>query len=199
MPRPNRQNEKRSELIPIVASTFSELGYRKTTTAILAKKCQVQENILYRLWADKKAMFVAAIDFIFDTTIQTWTGLLTQDSQNTPAERILAWDAEHRGEAGFYKITFAALSETDDPDVSQALGNMYQRFSEFVSTSIGEHRQLKGISNVRPDPDKAAWALLGIATIADITRTTGLLDQQQRHELLQHIGQLLLAGTSHTD
>ena len=56
MPRVSRLAEKRRELLPIVARAFADLGYRRTTTAALAGSCGVQENILYRLWPDKKAM-----------------------------------------------------------------------------------------------------------------------------------------------
>ena len=126
MARPNRSHEKRAELMPIVAQAFSELGYRKATTAELAARCGVQENILYRLWNDKKAMFAASIDYLYDATMQVWQDLIDQAEADpdgpTAAERILAYDAEHRGEKGFYKITFAALSETADPDVLAALG-----------------------------------------------------------------------------
>ena len=57
MPRPSRIDEQRKRLLPIVCQVFSELGYYRTTTAELAGQCKVRENILYRLWRDKKAMF----------------------------------------------------------------------------------------------------------------------------------------------
>ena len=66
MPRPNRLDEQRKELLQIVTQVFCELGYRKTTTSILAKRCKVRENILYRLWSDKKNMFLAAINDLFE-------------------------------------------------------------------------------------------------------------------------------------
>ena len=51
MPRPSKADERRRELLPLVAEAFSELGYRRATTAELAARCGVQENILYRLMA----------------------------------------------------------------------------------------------------------------------------------------------------
>ena len=57
MARPNLSDARRRELIGTVATTFAELGYRRTTTANLAERCGVQEAILYRLWPDKRAMF----------------------------------------------------------------------------------------------------------------------------------------------
>ena len=37
MPRPSRQDERRREVLPILAQAFAELGYRKAPTAELAK------------------------------------------------------------------------------------------------------------------------------------------------------------------
>lgn len=183
--------------MPIVAQAFSELGYRKATTAELAARCNVQENILYRLWNDKKAMFAASIDYLFDATMQVWQDLIDQAEANptgpTAAERILAYDSEHRGEKGFYKITFAALSETDDPDVLAALKSMYSRFTAFIEQQVTEHRAAQGDKDL-PATWAVTWAILGLATAADIGRETGLLDAAKRKAMIAEVGRLLLEG-----
>ena len=61
MPRSDQTDEKREKLLPIVARTFAECGYRRATTAKLAQRCKVRENILHRLWPDKKTMFLASM------------------------------------------------------------------------------------------------------------------------------------------
>jgi len=197
MARPNRSHEKRAELLPIVAQAFSELGYRKATTAELAARCNVQENILYRLWTDKKTMFAASIDYLYDATMQVWQELIDQSKADpngpTAAERILAYDAEHRGEKGFYKITFAALSETDDPDVLAALQSMYQKFTAFIEQQVGEHRTTLDTKGL-PETWAVTWAILGLATAADIGRETGLLDGGKRKAMIAEVGRLLLEG-----
>ena len=71
VPRPSQIDEQRKRLLPVVCEVFSELGYHRTTTAELARRCGVRENILYRLWQDKKAMFLAAIDDIFESRVNT--------------------------------------------------------------------------------------------------------------------------------
>jgi len=87
MARPSQITEKRREMLPIVARVFAELGYRRTTTAELAQRCGVQENILYRLWPDKKAMFIAAIGYVYDLSVGIWNRLLTEkDGVQTVAE-----------------------------------------------------------------------------------------------------------------
>lgn len=197
MARPNRSHEKRAELMPIVARAFTELGYRKATTAELAARCGVQENILYRLWADKKAMFTASIEYLFDVSMQRWQELIDQACADpegpTAAERILAYDAEHRGESGFYRITFAALSETDDQEVKAALRSMYSRFTQFIERQVAEHRGSKADVGL-PDTLATTWAIIGLATAADIGREVGLLTAPKRKALIAEMGRLLLDG-----
>ncbi|MFN3165461.1 MAG: TetR/AcrR family transcriptional regulator [Phycisphaeraceae bacterium] len=199
MARPNRSNEKRAELLPVVAQAFSELGYRKATTAELASRCGVQENILYRLWNDKKAMFTASIDYLFDATMQQWKGLIEEAERDptgpTAAQRILAYDAEHRGERGFYRITFAALSETDDEDVKAALRSMYDRFTRYIENQVAQHRATLD-DNDLPEPWAVTWAILGIATAADIGREVGLLSAAKRKAMIASAGRWLLDGGS---
>jgi len=46
MGRVNQSARRRAELIPIIARAFAERGYRRTTTAELAQRCAVRENVL---------------------------------------------------------------------------------------------------------------------------------------------------------
>ncbi len=78
MPRPSQIDQQRQRLLPILCRVFSRLGYQRTTTAELARQCKVRENILYRLWRDKKAMFLAAIDDIFQGRAAKWEQILAE-------------------------------------------------------------------------------------------------------------------------
>ena len=75
MARINRSQERRETLLPRLARAFAELGYRRTTTAELARRCRTRETTLYRLWPDKKAMFIAAIRYVYDLFESTWRQL----------------------------------------------------------------------------------------------------------------------------
>jgi AcrR family transcriptional regulator len=196
MPRVSQIHEKRRALLPIVARTFADLGYRRTTTAELASRCHVQENILYRLWPDKKAMFIAAIGHVFDSSIEIWRKLLASpDRAQSGAERLLAYEAAHHGEFGQYRIVFAGLSETDDPQVRAALADMYARYQRFVGELIGLHRG-PARGRKRTAAALAAWAVVGLGTVANIARELGLMDARQRQKLFATIGRLLLEGSS---
>lgn len=205
--------QRRVELIPVVARAFAELGYRRTTTAELARRCNVRENVLYRLWPDKKAMFLAAIDYVYASSTAIWRKLLADEDGPTSAERLLEYEAEHHGEFGLYRIVFAGLSECDDPDIREALRRMYQHFQSFIVEQIRAHHRCdgadgscspiaqpdqlygeKGRDGNHPDSDLIAWTIIGLGTIANIGRKLGLHSADERRRLFLDVGAALLDG-----
>jgi AcrR family transcriptional regulator len=192
MPRPNQSEERRAALLPIVADCFAEFGYRRTTTAVLAARCEVRENVLYRLWSDKKAMFLAALEHVYRSSEATWVALLDGGGgKGTPAERLLEYESRHLGEHGLHRIIFSALGETDDDEIVEALRRMYLDFQHFVRARIEEHRaEREGAGEL--DANLAAWAVLGLGTIGNIAREIGLLHDRKRRRLLGEAGRALL-------
>jgi AcrR family transcriptional regulator len=162
MPRPDRSDERRRELLPVVTAAFAELGYRRTSTAELAERCGVRVNILYRLWPDKKAMFVAAIQHVFECSLETWQLLVEDlDDPADAASELLRYEAKHLGEHGLYRILFAGLGETDDPEIKAALAETYGRFLAFIRTHVAAHRGVTSRGGGAP-VDRAVWAILGL-------------------------------------
>lgn len=192
MPRPDRSPERRRELAPVLARAFAELGYRRATTAELAQRCGVQEKALYRLWPDKRALFLAALDQVFAESEALWEHLASQRGQSgSTAERLLAYEAEHHGEHRLYRIIFAGLSEADDPLIREALGALYGRFQRLIQAQVERHRRgRKRATNL--DPALAAWAIVGLGTVANIGRELELLKVRERARLLAEAGSRLL-------
>ena len=191
MARPNLSGARRDELIAKVAATFAQLGYRRTTTAALAERCDVQETVLYRLWPDKRAMFVAAIEFVGSNSQRIWQRALGRTGGRTAAERILEHEATHLGEFGLYRILFAGLSETDDEVIAGALRRVYEQFLAFISDQVRSHRRARRTSGL-PEPPLTAWALVGLGTAVNIGRELGLLSARARRTLFDELGRRLL-------
>lgn len=196
MPRPNQTDEQRKKLLPIVCQAFSELGYRRTTTAELAGRCGVRENILYRLWPNKKAMFLAAIDHIFQYRLEMW-GKISAD-QLTPQETVdhlVAYEAKHQGEFGFYRIVFTALTESDDAEIRSALTRMYRQFHQLLCRHIDSGREGADEQGVLGD-DEAAWSLMGLGTMSSIIRELGILRPRQREQMFENAAKYIVSGRS---
>lgn len=176
-------------LLPIVAAAFADLGYRRATTAQLARRCGVRENILYRAWPSKKAMFLAAIEYVFDASLSRWKGLLARQDESAPAaQRVLNFESTHHGEFGLYRIVFTGLSETADAEIRSALRRMYQRFHAFIVAQM----RASQASAPPAELELAAWAFVGVGTISNISRELRLLSAEDRVRLFQQIGGLLL-------
>jgi AcrR family transcriptional regulator len=187
MPRPSQRTERRQEYLPLLARTFAERGYRGTTTAVLAEACAVRENILYRLWPEKRSMFIAALDYVYALSEATWTELLqhTKCQERSPAELILDYEASHHGEFGLYRIVFAGLSETDDEEIAAALRQLYRRFHHFIVKQVKAH-------GCTDQTAERAWGIIGLGTMANIGRELGLLSGPARQRLMGKLGRRLL-------
>lgn len=196
MARPSQIDEQRKRLLPIVCEVFSELGYHRTTTAELAQRCGVRENILYRLWQDKKAMFLAAIDDVFQSRAERWGEILAErPTPEQAAEALVVYEAKHQGEFGFYRVVFTALVEADDPEIRQAITSMYRRFHERIGKLIDASREGKQRAP-RLSADATAWAMIGLATVSNIIRELELLRPRQREDMFVATAKYLVTGGS---
>jgi AcrR family transcriptional regulator len=194
MARPSRAVERREELLPLLAGAFSELGYRRATTAELAARCDVRENILYRLWPDKKAMFVAALDFLFRRRMAQWEAALAgARPEESRAARLIDLAGRNLGEQGLYRIIFTALNETDDPDIRHALQRLYRRYHDRVAAEVTRHRENRGGRKVAGAGD-TAWALIGLVAFMSIVLDLDLMSARERQRLFTSMAFALLDG-----
>ena len=194
MPRPSRADERRKELLPLIAEAFGELGYRRATTAELAQRCGVQENVLYRLWRDKKAMFVAAIEFLYYRRMGTWQAALEDVGDNEGRiDHLVELTAKNLGEDGLYRIIFAALSETDDKDVKQVLQRLYRRYYERVLSEVRKYRKQQTVEEV-VSADDTAWSLIALVAFMNIAIDLDLMSSRKRQQLFARMAYSLLAA-----
>jgi AcrR family transcriptional regulator len=194
MPRPDRSEERRLAIKPLLARAFSELGYRRATTAALAERCQVQEKALFRLWPDKRAMFLAALEQVFLESQKVWSRVAEDPGdQSSAAERLLGYEAVHHGEQRLYRIIFAGLSETDDPEIRAALADLFGRFHALIESHLTDHRSQSRQANAI-DAELVAWAIVGLGTVANIGRELNLLRKSARSDLFRKVGARMLDG-----
>jgi AcrR family transcriptional regulator len=195
MSRPSKSEEHRRELLPLLAEVFSEFGYRRATTSELAARCGVQENILYRLWPDKKAMFLAALDFLFWRRMDKWKAEIDKShTEESHTLRLVELTGKDLGENGLYRIIFAALNETDDPDIKAALQRLYRRYHERIEEEIAKHRKQSGVREVPEDGD-TAWALIGMVAFMNIALDLELMNGRKRKQLFSAIAYQLINGS----
>jgi AcrR family transcriptional regulator len=190
---PPKIHQRRRQFTPLIATAFIELGYRGSTTAQLAERCGVRENILYRIWPTKKAMFLDAVEHVYGATMRAWEVVIADTSPGkTVAERILNHQADHHGRMRLYRILFAGLTE-DDPEIKAALRDVYGRLHLFISRQIEEHRKHSGRKG-NPAPALAGWGMIGLGAVIDIQRELEILPIAERKTLMNDLGTAMLNG-----
>lgn len=181
MPRPDRRDQRRAELIPTLAAAFAEMGFAGATTAKLAEACDLAENQLYRLWPSKKAMFLAVIDHLYRAQKGFWTRELAAGDPASAITRILDREGKERGKTGLHRVLFAGLSACDDPEIRSELNAMYQHVHRLICDLLKEQDAVT-------DPELAAWALIGLGTVSNIARELDLFPVATQRKLMSRVG-----------
>lgn len=194
MAYPSKVEQRRKDFMPKVAAAFIDLGYRGTTSAQLARRCGVRQNVLYRIWPSKKAMFLAAVEWVYVATMNAWEQVAAGPGEaTTVAERLLAHQAKDHGRMRLYRIVFAGLA-ANDTEIKSALRDVYRRFHQFIVATVSEHRARRHRRGSL-EADQAAWALIGLGAAVDIQRELQILPRSRRGPLMRDIGLVVLNGT----
>src|SRR5438094_7085455 len=70
--------ERRQDLIETAIRVFTEGSYRGTTTAEIARAAGVSEPILYRHFASKRDLYLAALDHVWRKARTAWEQTLAE-------------------------------------------------------------------------------------------------------------------------
>lgn len=183
-----RKEQKKQKLRPLVAAAFTELGYRRATTAEIARRCGVQEPTLYRLWPGKKEMVLDTLDYVCENLLAVWQRELDAGGNDLKRiEKLLNYESTHFGELGNYSIIFSCLSEADDPEIREALQRMYYRIHAFLVEQIAKFRA-DSKSEESISVPLSAWALIATGTMASISRHLGLMSDTDRESFFREVG-----------
>ncbi|MFH1923716.1 MAG: helix-turn-helix domain-containing protein [Planctomycetota bacterium] len=184
--------------MPVITEAFSELGYHRATTAKLAARCGIQENVLYRLWTDKQEMFLASIDFLRRSRLKRWRSLAsTDEAVRSTAERMLENETQQVGELRLHRLIFAALAETDDPRIRRSVQQMYRQYQSALTKAISAHRRTNDKSF--PAAGLSAWAAIGLVTVINIITELNLVSRRDRKQLFSDVAGYLLDGKPRLD
>jgi len=175
-----------------MTDAFADLGYRRATTAQIASRCGVQETVLYRLWDDKKAMFLAAIEHLFEWRMNRIRAVLEKVPEGEGHLEYLIDDvASTLGENGLQRIIYAALGEVGDLEIRDALAGMYRHNYDTISDLLDRSGKAQGPPLPASEKD-AAWAIMGLVTMMGLSSELGLLGPRQRRGIFKRLARALL-------
>ena len=173
--------ERRQALIDTAIRVFSDGSYRGTTTAEIARAAGISEPILYRHFASKRDLYLAALDHVWGNMRAVWEAALA-DSANVRE----AFEAIGRSHVSVHDCKFQmaelwvqALSEaTEDPELRKHLRSHMREVHDFIADVIRQG-QAQGVLNASRNPDSEAWTFLAGGVLGMVGRRIGLLNEDE--------------------
>ena len=173
--------ERRASLVETAIRVFSEGSYRGTTTAEIARAAGVSEPILYRHFASKRELYLAALDDVWSAVRASWE--LALESTANVRE---AFEAMARGHVSVRDCKFQmaelwvqALSEAaEDPELRRHLRRHMRQVHDYVADLI-RRGQAEGVLNPARDADAEAWTFLAGGMLGMVGRRVGLLTDEE--------------------
>ena len=175
--------QRRGDLIRAAMSEFSKGGLHGTSTDDIARAAGISQPYLFRLFRNKKELFLAAVDRCFDTTIEMFLGAAaTAGPDATPADRLevmgRAYGGMLQGDRERLMLQMQAYVACDDPDVRDRVRRGYERL----------HREVKAASGADADELRSWFAtgmFLNVVAAMDLPSLGALWVQELMGDLLK--------------
>jgi len=173
--------ERRAALLETAIKVFSEGSYRGTTTAEIARAAGISEPILYRHFASKRDLYLAALDHVWGKARGSW-----EEALATTDNVLQAFEAIGRGHMTVRDSKFQmselwvqALSEAaEDPELRKHLRRHMRSVHDFMADLIRQG-QAQGVLHPDRDADAEAWTFIAGGVLGMVGRRIGLLDEDE--------------------
>ncbi len=159
-----RKAERKRQLLEHAKHLFLAHGYQNTTTEKIAEAAGVSEPVLYRHFANKKALFLEVLEAIRAATLTRWraeTAGLFDPLAKLHAIADMYLDTT-REQAREFRVMHRTLIETDDAEIKALLRSFYLD-SEALLAEVIREGQHAGVFRRSLDPRVGAWELIRTA------------------------------------
>ncbi len=172
--------ERRERLVETALRVFTEGSYRGTTTAEIARAAGVSEPILYRHFASKRDLYLAALDHVWRKARATWEEALAESPDVRAALETMGRghftvrDCKHQ----LAELWVQALGEAaEDAELRRHLRRHMREVHGFWVDVIRRGEQ-EGVLHEGRDAEAEAWMFLAGGILGMVGRRIGLLDDE---------------------
>ena len=173
--------DRRRHLVETAIRLFTEGSYHGTTTAEIARAAGVSEPILYRHFASKRDLYLAALELVWEKTRVEWERKLADATDACAAvEAIGKGHVSVRSpKLQLAELWVQALGEaSEDPELRRHLRGHMREVHDFVAGLIRRGQEQGAIAAER-DADSEAWIMLAGGILGMVGRRVGLLDDKE--------------------
>jgi AcrR family transcriptional regulator len=172
---------RRADLLETAARLFTEGSYRGTTTAEIARAAGVSEPIIYRHFASKRDLYIAALDHVWEKARAGWEQAIAE-----APDACAAVEAIGKGHLSVRSVKLQlaelwmqGLSEApEDPELRKHVRRHLRAVHDFLAALIRGGQEQGTIAADR-DADAEAWIMLAGGMLGMVGRRLGLLGDDE--------------------
>jgi AcrR family transcriptional regulator len=179
--------ERREALIETAIKVFSDGSYRGTTTSEIARAAGISEPILYRHFASKRELYLAALDHVWGDMRASWERALESTENVREALETMGRGHVTVRDCKFQmaELWVQALGEAaEDPELRKHLRRHMREVHDFMADVI-RRGQAEGVLHADRNADAEAWAFLAGGVLGMVGRRIGLLDEAEVKSIRQ--------------
>jgi AcrR family transcriptional regulator len=179
--------ERREALIETAIKVFSDGSYRGTTTSEIARAAGISEPILYRHFASKRELYLAALDHVWGDMRASWERALESTENVREALETMGRGHVTVRDCKFQmaELWVQALGEAaEDPELRKHLRRHMREVHDFLADVI-RRGQAEGVLHADRTADAEAWAFLAGGVLGMVGRRIGLLDEAEVKSIRQ--------------
>jgi AcrR family transcriptional regulator len=173
--------DRRRHLVETALRLFTDGSYHGTTTAEIARAAGVSEPILYRHFASKRDLYLAALEHVWAKARDLWERALEE-----APDACAAIEAIGKGHVSvrspklqLAELWVQALSDaSEDPELRRHLRRHMREVHDFVADLV-RRGQAQGAIAAERDADSEAWIMLAGGILGMVGRRVGLLDDKE--------------------
>ena len=168
--------ERRQAIVETALRVFAEGSYRGTTTAEIAREAGISEPILYRHFASKRDLYLAAIEEAWKRLRTTWEeAMATEPPSAWMPIMAKSYVCLRDAKPVVSDLWMQAVVEAgDDEEVRKFLKRHMREVHGFMASVIHQVQEA-GLVNRDRDPGAEAWISLAGGLLGTIGRRVGLL------------------------
>jgi AcrR family transcriptional regulator len=172
---------RRADLLETAARLFTEGSYRGTTTAEIARAAGVSEPIIYRHFASKRDLYIAALDHVWEKARAGWEQAIAEAPDACAAVEAIGKGhlSVRSAKLQLAELWMQGLSEaSEDPELRKHVRRHLRAVHDFLAALIRGGQEQGTIAADR-DADAEAWIMLAGGMLGMVGRRLGLLGDDE--------------------
>lgn len=185
-------DQRRREILEAAVAVFAERGFAATGTADIAAAAGIGEPTIYRYFANKQDLYLAALRLSSDELMESWRSIAAENEDPLNALLLLGqwYHQTLRDRPEILKMRFRSITEGNDPEVGARAREVYLDLMRFIEGLFADARAQGRVSR-DTDPRTMMWLFMAVGSLLDMTSLLGLQDELGPRELV-NIGRAIL-------